>query len=366
MSFTSALLARISVATFDEQTGNRDHHRFGPPSFRSRVYSACRSVAKKLGFGPYRWVNKVHPKALEKWTATLPEMDWLYDRLDDESRQILVGVIAFRLMGGRSVRLSVNTPEYWSKLQKIESLKQGSVTKPFGFKDWKLEKFDLQSLGYPISLFSRPSNIMAQFVLEQYACDRLGVRVKEGFTVVDGGGCYGDTALYFSHLAGENGNVFSFEFVDSNLKHYRENTSMNPELEPRIAITQHPLWSSSDMKLHVVDKGPGSEVLPEKPEGIETAVVETLSIDDLVERNSLDRIDFIKMDIEGAEFESLKGAEQTIKAFKPQLAICIYHSAEDFIRLAKLIHEYEPKYRFAIDHFTIHAEETVLFAKYEE
>jgi FkbM family methyltransferase len=323
-------------------------------------------AAKGLGFGPYRWVHQVHPNSLKNWGDSLGEIEWIYDRLDDVSRKALVDIVAYRLMGERAVRLSINTDDYWTRLQEIESLKQGNESKPFGFQDWKLEKFNLSSIGYPIELFSRPSNIMAQFALEQYACDRLGVRVEEGFTVIDGGGCFGDTAVYFAHLAGSNGKVFSFEFVASNLKHYRQNVSLNPEIESRIKVCKHPLWSTSGMELHVQDRGPASTVTPGKPDGVETIVVETLSIDDLVKRESLGRIDFIKMDIEGAEFESLKGAEHAIKKFKPQLAICVYHSPQDFVRLAKLIHEFEPRYRFAMSHFTIHAEETVLFAKVEE
>jgi FkbM family methyltransferase len=74
-------------------------------------------------------------------------------------------------------------------------------------------------------------------------------------------------------------------------------------------------------------------------------------------------ITFIKMDIEGAEIDALLGAEQTIKKKKPRLAICIYHSDEDMIRLAELIHSWVPEYKLYVrQHTKFCTSETVLYA----
>jgi FkbM family methyltransferase len=363
-TFTQALIARLSRAALDEQSHNRDESRFGKKTWRSRLYTVARQAAKSIGFGPYRWVHRVNPRALQKWGAVFPELEWMYRRFaDDESRRTLVDVIAYRLMGDRSVKLPLNTSQYWARRKELDRLRRPGDAIDFGFMGWRLDRFDLRAIGYPIDLHSRVPNILAQFELQQYACPRLGVRAEAGFTVVDGGGCFGDTALYFAHRVGEAGRVYSFEFVESNLDLFRRNLSLNPALAARIEICPHPLWSTSDVPLYVVDRGPASKVLPEAPVGTASARVTTLSVDELVARRSLARVDLIKMDIEGAEFESLRGAEQTIRRFRPQLAICVYHSPEDFVRLARLIDSFEPAYRFALGHFTIHAEETVLFAK---
>lgn len=55
---------------------------------------------------------------------------------------------------------------------------------------------------------------------------------------------------------------------------------------------------------------------------------------------------FIKMDIEGAEISALKGTQETIKKFKPKLAICLYHSDADLWRIAHFIHSLVPEYKF--------------------
>ena len=47
----------------------------------------------------------------------------------------------------------------------------------------------------------------------------------------------------------------------------------------------------------------------------------------------------IKMDIEGAELEALKGAQKLIKEKSPILAICVYHNERDLIDIPKIIHE---------------------------
>ncbi len=71
---------------------------------------------------------------------------------------------------------------------------------------------------------------------------------------------------------------------------------------------------------------------------------------------------FIKMDIEGSEYEALIGAQNTIKKNRPKLAICIYHSDEDMLRLIELIANWDLGYKFYIRHHAQKISETVLYA----
>ena len=60
---------------------------------------------------------------------------------------------------------------------------------------------------------------------------------------------------------------------------------------------------------------------------------------------------------------ALQGAVETIRKFKPQLAICLYHKNEDFSEIPKMLRALVPEYELYLDHFTIMDWETVLFAR---
>ena len=74
------------------------------------------------------------------------------------------------------------------------------------------------------------------------------------------------------------------------------------------------------------------------------------------------RVTFIKMDIEGAEREALRGAEKIIREQKPKLAISIYHKKEDIWEIPGIILEMNPDYKFYIRHYSLRDAETVLYA----
>lgn len=223
---------------------------------------------------------------------------------------------------------------------------------------FELHLQDLASIGFPVQIYMPVEGPLTTFVLEQYACPRMSIGVRAGDVVIDAGACWGDTAFYFAHKAGEKGRVHAFEFVPENLNVLRRNLALNPHIASRINILEAPVWSTSGVSLTASCSGPGAAAKP----GGASGGVRSLSIDDMVVRENLDRVDFIKMDIEGAEYEALKGATSTLQIHRPDLALCVYHSRDDFTRLARYVDGLGLGYRFALGHFTIHAEETVLYA----
>ena len=68
------------------------------------------------------------------------------------------------------------------------------------------------------------------------------------------------------------------------------------------------------------------------------------------------------MDIEGAELSALKGGMEIIKKYRPQLAISIYHSSEDFVNIPLYLSENLENYKFRIGHYSDTIIETVLYA----
>ena len=83
-----------------------------------------------------------------------------------------------------------------------------------------------------------------------------------------------------------------------------------------------------------------------KDAGKEGAIkVQTISIDEFVEKEGLSSVDYIKADIEGAERLMLQGAQNTLAKFGPKLAICTYHLPDDKEVLTKLILQANPRYQ---------------------
>jgi hypothetical protein len=68
------------------------------------------------------------------------------------------------------------------------------------------------------------------------------------------------------------------------------------------------------------------------------------------------------MDIEGAEFAALEGAENIIKMQKPRLAISVYHKPEDIITIPNLLLKYNKDYKFKLRHYSCCEYDTVLYA----
>lgn len=58
------------------------------------------------------------------------------------------------------------------------------------------------------------------------------------------------------------------------------------------------------------------------------------------------RINFIKMDIEGAEIEAINGAKKVIGEHKPKMAICVYHDYSHYSRIKHAIKKISPGYKF--------------------
>jgi FkbM family methyltransferase len=353
-AFRTAFVARIRQDWWARQEGNFDHYRFphgiaGP--------SKWRWYARKFGGERARSVLRT-----ARTIAHASELQWIYDHLaDDASRELLVGVLAFRALGSRHVRLPLNGPKFWDAAKAIERelLREKATHRlPSGEQ---LDDYDLGPAGIPVRMRGHILNVLNAFSLQQYRFERGGtvIEVEPGDTVIDAGGCWGDTALYFALRTGPTGHVYSYEFEAENLKVFGHNMELNPDYSGRIHLVRHPVWSTEGIPLDVTGSGPNTRLTAAK-DG--KGSVTTDSIDALARRENLRSVDFIKMDIEGAELDALKGAEAAIRAHRPKLAISIYHRLEHYWEIARWIDGLGLGYRFFLEHFTIHAEETMLFA----
>lgn len=290
----------------------------------------------------------------------LEGLEFTYNNLADEySKEMFLKVIARPLFDEISIRFPLYYSNAWKNMQRYEKfiIKRENME----VLGQPLHVYNLKELGHDINILTSYFGIFIDFDLEQYRY-KNEVFVQEGDYVIDGGAYAGDTAVYFADLAKENGKVFSFEFMKENLELYNRNIGLNPKLKDRIELIKRPLGANSLNKFYAVESGPGSYLTTNKPEGFSEEYT-TISIDDFVKENSIEKIDFIKLDIEGAELETLRGAMETIKKHKPNIAVCLYHKLNDLWEIPKFLKEILPEYDLYLDHFTTMQWETVLFAK---
>lgn len=88
-----------------------------------------------------------------------------------------------------------------------------------------------------------------------------------------------------------------------------------------------------------------------------TQSVEVNTIDNIIN----ERVDFIKLDIEGAEQDAIVGTKETILASHPVLAICIYHKAEDWYKIPELVLSIRNDYKIYLRHYMEGIFETVMY-----
>ena len=157
---------------------------------------------------------------------------------------------------------------------------------------------------------------------------RGAVVIRSGDVVFDVGSHLGT----FSRFALNRGVqlVVAFEPESTNITCYKQTFQREIE-EGRVILVEAAVWetpgtlSFSDAKLD--NSGTGIVRAPEDEcPGVK---VPATSIDETVSRLNLDRVDFIKMDIEGAERHALRGARRSLARFGPRLAVCIYHRSDD-------------------------------------
>jgi FkbM family methyltransferase len=275
-----------------------------------------------------------------------------------------VEIIAYRLLGYKKIKLPFNNSAYWDALEKVKSLKKGNDTIDPHFMHFALEHFDLRPIGYNLELYFFGGGIVIDFIIEQYAYklnDKYILHAEKDDVVLDIGACWGDTTLYFADKVGDNGKVFSFEFIPDNIKIYNINMGLNSHFNKRIQLVENPVSDISGQEVYYENNGPGSKIF-DFPFKTHTGSATTISVDDFVDRYNISKIDFIKMDKEGAELAALRGALKTITKHKPRLAIAIYHSMEDFVNIPKWLMDLNLGYEFYLGHYTIYAEETVIYA----
>ncbi len=219
--------------------------------------------------------------------------------------------------------------EVWKKLEKqAEAMTSGFVN-----GDYMLDRIDT-------------------WILESYAI-RGVCEATPGDIVLDCGTYTGNTTLYFSQKVGPDGHVYGFEASPSTFACYAENMRELANVTPvHAAVHDH-----CGTILLAGDGDSGANV--RLAYGVS---VPAITLDDFFRNNDLKRVDFIKMDVEGAEKNALEGAREIIRNHLPKMALSAYHKQDDLILIPELIEGIAPgRYTYRLRHFSNFICETVLF-----
>lgn len=185
--------------------------------------------------------------------------------------------------------------------------------------------------------------LLAHLVEEQLSeavYNRPPVAVRSGDVVIDGGAHIG-TFTRFALSKGAQ-KVIAFEPDSRNIECFKKN--FPAELaNGRVILVPEALWSSAGTVRFASGANSAQSKIPRSKARSSIEIAAT-TLDKVVSAINLDRVDFIKMDIEGAEWDALKGAEECIRRFSPRMAICIYHIAGDPVRITELILRTNPNY----------------------
>lgn len=164
-------------------------------------------------------------------------------------------------------------------------------------------------------------------------------------TVLDIGANVGAMALQYAQAAPE-GRVYAFEPTSYAYTKLQRNLALNPDLGQRITILQALLGSATSNRDSMVAysswslDGSNSSASHQIHGGSAqpTTDASSMTLDEACESLGIQRVDLIKIDTDGYEYEILQGAEKTIARFRPTIVfeIGLYLLKEHDIDIAKI------------------------------
>ena len=180
-------------------------------------------------------------------------------------------------------------------------------------------------------------------------------RYDRNETILDLGAYTGDTLLAYDSLYAEWGGYIGVE-ADA-LVYERLNALIARRGWGAKAKTfRVAAWDKKETLYF--SENPGSSSMSQKQEETHLGV-QGERMDDLLSDTP---VSFVKMDIEGAEFQAISGMENLIRRNKPILAVCVYHRRDDFFRLTDLVERILPgEYQYALRQYRYTPTETVCY-----
>jgi FkbM family methyltransferase len=181
-------------------------------------------------------------------------------------------------------------------------------------------------------------------------CDQYHARqfLNQDSIVIDAGANVGTFSIFAASIA-THGHIYAFEPTASTFSLLEKNAQNFPY---NITCVNSGLGEAvSEKNILNLGMGSGGNVIEDSPfyknsnadEG-KLEKVTIITIDQFVAENNIPRVDFIKIDTEGYEANILRGAAETIKKFKPVIAMSAYHNPGDKKDLPRIVQSLVPEY----------------------
>lgn len=326
---------------------------WGAGSFGIKFIEMFRNEIAEILF----WVDaKKCGQVIQGIKVISPDEFWQFYHGDLKDAQAMEVIITARSVAALQITAALLQNSFLGRIEFASSIYARKY-----FKEHELEIKEIENLfGGGESLHTYKSlldNMCNGRILDsslhrerQYFPNAAIPSFQDGDVIVDAGVCNGeevDAALNMNPKV----SILAFEpnkesFAKLTVK-YNGNKSVH--------IYPYALWNESASL-----SGDGSSLLSTKYTETTDVIgaVNAVKLDDIVK----DKVDFIKMDIEGAELNALQGAKETIGKYRPNLAICIYHNIEDYVEIPLLIKSWNLDYVYYIKHHTSADTETVFYA----
>jgi FkbM family methyltransferase len=331
-------------------------------------------LAESLDPSPIRALFR-HPRAkagiLARYIAYSPAIIRAWQRLANlQSRRTFVDILKYRLLGGPYARLAKNE-EMYRAIETVMASDIPSSEPPYEMGDLlgqKVKLWDVSYGGRPLEVVTIKYGLYWVLHSDQYyyRADAIEVRPEPGDVLLDGGAFLGEISMRFALDVGPEGRVYGFDPFARHAQLATLNAKRNG-LGDRIRFVPAGLAARSTVAglaelppVETSESAPTQAVNPGRRVDSTDAMI---AIDDFADWAGLEKVDYIKMDIEGSEADALAGCHRTIMKWRPKLAISVYHRFGDLWTITNGLADLYPFYDFYLGHHSLHSEETVLYAK---
>ena len=175
--------------------------------------------------------------------------------------------------------------------------------------------------------------------------------------IFDGGAWTGDTAIQFTRCLDSQCRVYAFEPDGENYSLLLE-TLEKEDPQRCVVPVKAGLWRENGSLAFTQCEEDSKQC---RIDGNGDSRIDVVSLDSFASQEGI-QVDLVKMDIEGAERDALRGARNTLARDRSKLQVCVYHRPDDLWKIALLLRELNPNYRLYLGHHTQNLLDTVLYA----